>query len=63
MKSLLTPFNCILLGIAVVLSYTDIIIAETPNYANIIVIVILVFISTLLEFFEEYRSNKAAEKT
>ena len=62
MKSLLTPFNCILLGIAVVLSYTDIIIAETPNYANIIVIVILVFISTLLEFFEEYRSNKAAEK-
>ncbi len=62
MKSLLTPFNCILLGIAVVLSYTDIIIAVEPSYANIIVIICLVLISTLLEFFEEYRSNKAAEK-
>ncbi len=33
-----------------------------PSYANIIVIAILVTASTLLEFFEEYRSNKAAEK-
>lgn len=36
--------------------------AEVPSYANIIVIAILVTASTLLEFFEEYRSNKAAEK-
>ncbi len=36
--------------------------AEVPSYANIIVITILVTASTLLEFFEEYRSNKAAEK-
>ena len=36
--------------------------AEAPSYANIIVIAILVIASTLLDFFEEYRSNKAAEK-
>ncbi len=42
--------------------YTDVYLAETPSYANIVVIVILVTASTLLEFFEEYRSNKAAEK-
>ena len=36
--------------------------AEVPSYANIIVIIILVTASTLLDFFEEYRSNKAAEK-
>ncbi len=36
--------------------------AEVPSYANIIVIAILVIASTLLEFFEEYRSNRAAEK-
>ena len=35
---------------------------ETPSYANIIVILVLVTASTLLEFFEEFRSNKAAEK-
>jgi len=51
-QSLFTPFNSILLGIAIVLSYTDIMIAETPSYANIIVIICLVLISTLLEFFE-----------
>ena len=61
-QSLFTPFNSILLGIALVLSYTDVIIAEKPSYANIIVIVTLVLVSTLLEFFEEYRSNKSAEK-
>ena len=35
---------------------------ETPSFANITVIAILVTASTLLDFFEEYRSNKAAEK-
>ena len=61
-KSLFSPFNSILLGIACILFYTDVYLAETPRYANIIVIAILVISSTLLEFFEEYHSNKAAEK-
>lgn len=60
--SLFSPFNSILLGITLVLFYTDVLIPEIPNYANIIVIAVLVLISTLLEFSEEYRSNKAAEK-
>lgn len=33
-----------------------------PSYANIIVILVLVIASTLLEFIQEYRSNKAAAK-
>lgn len=61
-ESLFSPFNCILLGIVAILFYTDVYLSETPSYANIIVIAILVSASTLLEFFEEYRSNKAAEK-
>lgn len=61
-ESLFTPFNSILLGIVLLLIYTDIYLPETPSYANIIVIIILVSASTLLDFFEEYRSNKAAEK-
>ncbi len=62
LESLFSPFNCILLGIVAILFYTDVYLPETPSYANIIVIAILVSASTLLEFFEEYRSNKAAEK-
>ncbi len=62
LSSLFSPFNCILLGIVAILTYTDIYLPETPSYANIIVITILVTASTLLDFFEEYRSNKAAEE-
>ncbi len=62
LKSLFSPFSCILLGICFVLYYTDVILSSVPNYANIIVILVLVTVSTLLEFFEEYSSNKAAEK-
>ena len=62
LESLLSPFNCILLGIVLILFYTDVYLATKPSYANIIVILVLVTASTLLEFFEEFRSNKAAEK-
>ena len=62
LESLFSPFNSILLGITFVLFYTDVLLPETPSYANIIVIIVLVLISSILEFFEEYRSNKAAEK-
>lgn len=61
-SALISPFNVILLGITLILFYTDIILPETPNPTNIIVIFVLVFVSTFLEFFEEYKSNKAAEK-
>ena len=61
-ESLFSPFNAILLGISLVLIYTDIVLPANPNPANIIVIICLVLISTFLEFFEEFRSNKAAEK-
>ena len=62
LESLFSPFNCILLGIVCILFYTDVYLPETPSLANITVIAILVTASTLLDFFEEYRSNKAAEK-
>ena len=61
-ESLFSPFNCILLGIVLILIYTDIILPATPSYANITVIAILIIASTLLDFVEEFRSNKAAEK-
>ncbi len=61
-SSLFSPFNSILIGIACILYYTDVYLAQVPSYANIIVIAILVSASTLLEFFEEYNSNRAAEK-
>lgn len=62
LASLFSPFNGILMGITLILIYTDVILSDPPSLANIIVILILIITSTLLEFFEEFRSNKAAEK-
>ena len=62
LESLFSPFNSILIGIDFILLYTDVYLQETPSFANILVIIALVIASTLLDFFEEYRSNKAAEK-
>lgn len=62
LESLFSTFNLILLGIVLVLFYTDVILTTPPSYANIVVILVLILVSTLLEFFEVYRSNKAAEK-
>lgn len=61
-QSLFSPFNSILLGIVLILFYTDVFLPENPSFANIIVIIVLVAVSTLLEFTEEYKSNKAAQK-
>ncbi len=61
-ESLFSPFNSILMGIILVLLYTDVYLPEKPSWANIIVIAVLIIASTLLEFFEEFRSNRAAEK-
>lgn len=62
LSSLFSTFNSILLGIGFILVYTDIILPENPSPANIIVIIVLIIVSTLLEFFEVFRSNKAAQK-
>ena len=62
LESLFSTFNLILLGIVVVLFYTDVILSEPPSYANIVVILILIFASTMLDFFKAYRSNKTSKK-
>lgn len=60
LSSLINPFNLILIGIIVVLIYTDIYLSNPPSYANIIVIIALISLSTFLEFFIVYKSNKDA---
>ena len=59
-SSFINPFNLILVGIIVVLIYTDVYLSEPPSYANIIVIIALILLSTFLEFFVVYKSNRDA---
>lgn len=60
LASLINPFNLILIGIIVVLIYTDVYLSNPPSYANIIVLIMLISLSSFLEFFIVYKSNRDA---
>ena len=60
----LTPFNGVLLAVSIVSLFTDVIFAapEDRSFRTIIVLITMVLLSTLLRFWQEFRSNKAAEE-
>jgi Mg2+-importing ATPase len=59
-----TPFNGVLFTVSIVSLFTDVIFAvpEDRTFRTIIVLGTMVLLSTLLRFWQEYRSNKAAEE-
>ncbi|KAG4080936.1 hypothetical protein HA402_010107 [Bradysia odoriphaga] len=64
MHAFRNPFVMILLGLAAISFLTDIYFAdpEDQEWTGIIIMLSMVLISGLLRFFQEYRSNHAAEK-
>jgi Mg2+-importing ATPase len=59
-----TPFNGVLFIVSIVSLFTDVIFAapEDRTFRTIIVLSTMVLLSTLLRFWQEFRSNKAAEE-
>jgi len=59
-----TPFNGVLFAVSIVSLFTDVIFAapEDRTFRTIIVLITMVLLSTLLRFWQEFRSNKAAEE-
>jgi len=59
-----TPFNGVLLTVSIVSLFTDVIFAapEDRTFRTIVVLSTMVLLSTLLRFWQEFRSNKAAEE-
>src|SRR5471032_2527520 len=59
-----TPFNGVLFTVSLVSLFTDVIFAapEDRTFRTIIVLTTMVLLSTLLRFWQEFRSNKAAEE-
>lgn len=60
----ITPFNGVLFAVSVVSLFTDVIFAapEDRSFRTIIVLLTMVLLSTLLRFWQEFRSNLAAEE-
>lgn len=59
-----TPFNLVLFILAVVSFILDVVMQEPANrdFKTVVVITVMVFLSSLIRFVQEFRGNKAAEK-
>jgi Mg2+-importing ATPase len=64
MHAFFTPFNAVLATVALVSLLTDVILVkpEHQEYDTLIIISSMILLSSLIRFWQEYRSNRAAEK-
>lgn len=63
-KAFIDPFTIILIALAIVSTFTDIILVEPieKDYITVVIILSMVLISGILRFFQETRSGNTAEK-
>lgn len=56
------PFNIVLMVVAVVTLFTDVILSDQPNPATFIMLVTIILISGIIAFVQSEKSNSAAQK-
>lgn len=61
-EAVVNPFNVILLLIAAITYFTDVVTSPKPDYLTVTIIISLVLLSSLVAFVQNQRSNAAAEK-
>ncbi len=61
-EAVVNPFNIVLLIIAVIIYFTDVVVSSRPDYFTVIIILSLVFLSSTVAFVQTQRSNAATEK-
>jgi Mg2+-importing ATPase len=63
LMSFIFPFNAVLVTIAIISYVTDVVFAPPgeQDYKTILLLTIMILLSSLIRFWQEYRSNKAAE--
>ena len=61
-EAFINPFNIVLMIVAVITFITDVVLASQKDYATFILIVSTVFISAVISFNEQTKSDNAARK-
>lgn len=61
-EAIVNPFNLVLLIIAVITLFTDVIYSSEPDFLTVSIILALILLSSLVAFVQGERSNAAAEK-
>ena len=61
-ESIINPFSVILMVIAVISFITDVVISAQKDYFTFIIIILLVFVSSMISFIQSQSSSKAVAK-
>ena len=61
-EAVINPFNVVLLAVAFITLFTDVIIADDPSWATFIMLVAVVVISAVISFVQTEKSDSAAKK-
>ena len=61
-EAIINPFNVVLLAVSGVTLVTDVILAETPNWATFLMLVFVILVSGVISFVQSEKSNSAAQK-
>jgi Mg2+-importing ATPase len=61
-EAIINPFNVILFIVAAITFFTDVVVSIKPDYLTVVIVLALIFLSSLVAFVQGQRSNAAAEK-
>ena len=61
-EAIINPFNIVLMIVAAVTLFTDVILSDEPNPATFIMLVLIILISGIISFVQSEKSNNAAQK-
>ena len=60
--AVINPFNIVLMVVALITLFTDVILSDEPNPATFIMLVLVIIISGVIAFVQSEKSNSAAQK-
>ena len=60
--SFVNPFNLVLFLVAVITFITDVVLSHKADIVTVVIILVLIFISSAISFFQSEKSNNAATK-
>ncbi len=61
-EAVINPFNIVLIVVAIITLFTDVILSEQKDYATFALIVSIIFISAVISLKEQIKSDNAAQK-
>ena len=61
-EAFINPFNIVLIIVAIITLFTDVIISSEKDYATFILITSIIFISAIISFKEQTKSDNAVKK-